>query len=397
MKKQTGSGQKKIRKHRAPQKRFDGKAVAGKQSGRPKRRRRLNKKEKRRLTMVSICAVVLLLVLIVFFPPSVVFWETETQENTEGVPQMETQGNMDGLPQTESQENADGLSWWETGTNAVVPSGVLEVHFIDCGQGDCTLLVCDGHAMLIDAGPEETGTKIQYYLLGEGIETLDYLAITHYDTDHAGGADVILQKLECREVILPNYEQANNAYRNIYDSLEYISLSPTYPEKGQEFWLGEAVVTVISDPSVSMEEVNDASLCFLVRHGENTFLFTGDAEDDGEEALFLTESFSENSGENSGGDTAESSSGNFPSICNVDVYQVGHHGSDTSSGEDFLQLISPLYAVISCGAGNAYGHPHQEVLERLEQLGSEIYRTDLQGTIIAVSDGREITWSMLGE
>ena len=254
-------------------------------------------------------------------------------------------------------------------TAQVSQKGILEVHFIDVGQGDATFLKCGNQTMLIDAGPDNVGTALQYYLTGQNVERLDYVVITHPDADHIGGMDVILTKFDCAKVFMTEDEpdQEPSAYRDLKEALRNKSYRTISPKVGDEYALGDAKISFLG-PAEHASTDNDNSLICLVKYGRNTFLFTGDAES-AEEKTIISQGIT------------------------VDVYQVGHHGSETSSSKELLDKIDPTYAVISCGEKNSYGHPHRSVLDRLQKKGISVFRTDEQGTIIASSDGKEIKWN----
>lgn len=245
----------------------------------------------------------------------------------------------------------------------------LEVHFIDVGQGDSILIICDQEAMLIDAGDNNQGTKIQNYIKKRGIEQLRYVIGTHPDADHIGGMDVILYKFDCETVIMPEKENDTATYRDVIDVMNQKMYKQMYPTAGQQYTLGSAVFTILS-PDMEYEETNNCSVIVYLQHGENTFLFSGDAEELAEQNL-LQKGFS----------------------IQADVLKVGHHGSKSSSSGSYLDAISPEYAVISCGEGNTYGHPHAETLNNLRTRGIRLFRTDEQGSIVATSDGKTITWN----
>lgn len=253
-------------------------------------------------------------------------------------------------------------------TNAPV-SGVMEVHYIDVGQGDCTLIKCGNAAMLIDGGDNYTGTQVQLYLKKQGIKRLDYVIATHPDSDHIGGLDVIVYKYDCDTVIMPDIQKDSKSYRDLIAAMDSKYYKATLPQVGREYALGEASFTVIS-PVREYEDANNFSVGILLKHGENTFLFTGDAESEAERDI---------------------ATGSINIDC--DVYKAGHHGSTSSSSKMLLNAANPAFAVISCGSGNSYGHPHASVLNELKYKGIKIFRTDLQGTIIATSDGVSIKWS----
>lgn len=249
-------------------------------------------------------------------------------------------------------------------------SDKMEVHFMDVGQGDSTLITCGGHAMLIDAGDDSEGVRIQNYLQKQNVERLDYLILTHPDSDHIGGAPVIITKFEIDTVFVSNYEKDNKTYRKVIQALDNKRLKYTTPEVGSQYMLGSATITILA-PDREYDNPNDASVAFLIQNGEHKFLFTGDAEETAEQDILK----------------------NRPDI-SADVYKAGHHGSRTSTSEAFFEAVSPSYAVISCAEGNAYGHPHAQTLNTFRANGVKVYRTDEQGTVIAVSDGRTITFNV---
>lgn len=245
----------------------------------------------------------------------------------------------------------------------------LEIHFIDVGQGDCTLLLCGGEAMLIDAGDNDQGTKIQSYLQKRNVETLKYVVCTHPDEDHIGGMDVILYKFDCETIFMTDEEKDTNTYRDVVDTMENRGYQRTLPEVGQQYFLGDAVFTILAPTELSSDS-NNNSIALLLVHGDNRFLFTGDAEADEEEEMVDS---------------------TIP--LEADVYKAGHHGSRTSSSEQLLEAVSPAYVVISCGEGNSYGHPHAETMNHLRAMGAQVFRTDEQGSIVLSSDGSEIRWN----
>lgn len=245
----------------------------------------------------------------------------------------------------------------------------MEVHFIDVGQGDATLIICDGEAMLIDAGENNMGTTVQMYLQKQGVEKLAYAIGTHPDSDHIGGLDVIITKFDCGMVMMPDYEKKTATYRDVVEAAEYKSYKIVAPEVGDTYTLGGATFMIIA-PNDNYKDSNNSSIGILLSHGENRFLFTGDAEEEAETDILQN-----------GIDIT------------ADVLHVGHHGSRTASTEDFVAAVSPEYAVISCGEGNSYGHPHAAPLNTLREQGVKLFRTDEQGSIVAESDGETIIWN----
>ncbi len=247
----------------------------------------------------------------------------------------------------------------------------LEVHYIDVGQGDATLIKADGHYMLIDTGDSGKGTMVQQYLMKQGVDKLDYLILTHTDADHIGGADVIITKFTIDNLFIGDFEKDNKAYEELKSAIAYRHMDYLLPEAGAEYQLGNAKFTVIV-PNGTYDDPNNGSIALKLRNGDNSFLFSGDCEESAEEDILA----------------------NGLDI-DVDVYKAAHHGSNTSSTLPFLDAMSPDYCVISCETQNAYGYPHRETLERMRSAGMKIFRTDEQGSVVAYSDGKEITWNCL--
>lgn len=284
----------------------------------------------------------------------------EEASDTEQPGRMESEENV---PQTAERQTAEA----EEDTTRTAEE--LEVHFLDVGQGDATLLLCGGEAMLIDAGGNDQGTKIQNYLRKQGVEDLKYVVCTHPDEDHIGGMDVILYKFNCGKVFMTQEEKDTDTYRDVADTMSGKGYKRSVPAAGEQFTLGDAVFTILGPVSESSDS-NNNSIVLLLTHGENRFLFTGDAQEEEEKEIV--------------------DGGILP---DADVYKAGHHGSRTSSCEELLDAVSPLYAVISCGEGNAYGHPHAETMNRLRSMGVQVFRTDEQGTVVVNSDGEQLVWN----
>lgn len=256
-----------------------------------------------------------------------------------------------------------------TTTSSAADIDKMEVHFIDVGQGDATLITCGEHSMLIDSGDAAKGTAIQNYLRKQNIKKLDYLILTHPDADHIGGAPVIITKFEINKVFVSNYEKDNKTYQKLIQALDNKRLKATTPKVGSKYSLGTAQITVLA-PNATYDNPNDASVGVLIQNGDHRFLFVGDAGEDAEQDILAN-----------GIDLS------------ADVYHAGHHGSKTATSEEFFEAVKPAYAVISCGDGNAYGHPHAQTLNLFRANGVNVYRTDEQGSIIASSDGTQLSWN----
>lgn len=247
----------------------------------------------------------------------------------------------------------------------------LEVHFLDVGQGDATLIKQGSHAMLIDGGNNDKGTTVQSYLQYQGIENLDYVIGTHPDADHVGGLDVVLYKFSWDTVILPDLQKDTKTYQDVLKVIQDKGKKITYPVVGNTYTLGNAEFTVIAPVEEDYgDNWNDYSVGILLQFGENRFVFTGDAEEEAEQDMIEED--------------VELS---------ADVLKAAHHGSDTANTIPFLEEVKPTSVVISCGEGNSYGHPRAGAMNNFRSIGAKVYRTDEQGTIVAVSDGTEITWN----
>ena len=254
---------------------------------------------------------------------------------------------------------------------ATPAEGVLEAHFIDVGNADACLVTCGGQNLLIDAGEKSAGDKVVAYLKAHGVERLDYLIATHADADHIGGMRQVVETFpvsQCLMAFMPEgAEPTTSTYINLLTALDKQNVPVIDVKPGEEYALGEAVVTILG-PVAESTDKNEQSVVCRVTHGSERLLFVGDAGKEEETTLL-----------DAGVDLR------------ADLLKVGHHGSRGSSTKPFLQAVGARVAVISCGADNSYGHPHQEAVNRLTAAGMTIYRTDQCGTIVARSDGTQIT------
>ena len=246
----------------------------------------------------------------------------------------------------------------------------MEVHYMNVGEADSALIICDDEAMLVDTGNPDQGTAIRLYLKQHNVEKLKYMLLTHSDRDHIGGAASVVSNVDIENLFMCRYEKDNDVYMNLINEINYKNMTWTTPEVGSEYSLGDAIITIVA-PNREYDNPNDSSIAFVIRHGENSFIFTGDAEE-----------------------AAESDIVNNGLDISADIYYVGHHGSYTSSTQDFLNKVSPKYAVISCAKDNEYGHPHIETMEKLKAMDVKLYRTDDQGDIICYSDGTNIEFNV---
>lgn len=252
-----------------------------------------------------------------------------------------------------------------------INSSGLTIHFLDVGQADCALLECGGEYMLIDGGNVDDSQMVVAYLLEQGIESLDAVICSHAHEDHVGGLPAVLAAFPVERIFAPTRTYASTCFDDFMRYADEQRRTVEIPTPGVAFSLGEAQVTILG-PVKTYAETNNTSIVLRVDHEENSFLFTGDME------VIAENDMLDHWGEN---------------WKKVDLLKVGHHGSNTSSGHRFLYETMPEYAVISVGTGNTYQHPNAEPISRLYHADSTIFRTDKLGTVIAVSDGTEISFT----
>lgn len=237
----------------------------------------------------------------------------------------------------------------------------LTVDFINVGQGDSALVICNGKAMLVDTGEKEYFGQVEHQLEKRGVKKLDFVVATHPHADHIGSMSEIIENYEIGAFLMPQIDNADipdtELYQELKATLKNNSVRVEYAEAGDEYTLSDAKIEILS-PSKSFEEINDMSVVFMLTYGDNKILFTGDIEEEAEKTLI-------------GADTDLK--------CNV--LKIAHNGSDTSTGEVFLEKADPEIAVISVGKNNEYGHPKKKIIERLLRSDILIYRTDYDGTV----------------
>jgi competence protein ComEC len=244
-------------------------------------------------------------------------------------------------------------------------SGNLTVHFIDIGQGDSILLEHGDDTMLIDSGEIGKGDDVASYLKSEGITSLDYVVATHPHSDHIGGMSVILNDFPIGHFVDSGYPYTSKTYENMLTTIDKKNIPFSTPKRGEKIDFSSGIDVQVLNPGSAYftDDVNQNSVVLKVTDGRVTFLLMGDAGLEAESAIM-----------NDGYDV------------NGDILKVGHHGSRTSSSASFISAVSPSASIIEVGAGNDYGHPHQETLDRLQKI-SKVYRTDLDGTITISTDG----------
>ena len=240
----------------------------------------------------------------------------------------------------------------------------LKVTVLNVGQGSAAVLVSPGKTgpeyMVVDCGDTDHAQTIVSFLLRENPDSVRYLCLTHFDLDHIGGAKGVLKNFPVSSVWLSDYEADTRSYFSLMDYIRQNSVNTVLPKPGETFEFGECEITIVG-PVKHYEEENSNSIAFIIcDQYDNAAYFGGDATRE-----------------------AEEDSLNQGYLADADVLLVNHHGSSTSTSENFVAALSPEYAVISCdGPNGGYGHPTGRVLNTLKKQGCRLYRTDTQGDII---------------
>ena len=269
----------------------------------------------------------------------------------------------------ELEQDPDRQSDAEADTSTASVSGTLEIHFLDVGQADATLLRHEEAVMLIDTG-DWRRTDTLAYLEQLGIDRIDVVAITHPHADHIGQFDHIMAAVDVDEVWWPGTTTTTQTFERALSALEASPASYAEPRAGDRTTLGPLTIDIIGpEPGTRLSDIHDDSLSMRVSFGDVSALFTGDAERSAEATMVAR----------------------YPEMLKADIYQAGHHGSDTSTTASMLAAVDPAVTVISSGVGNSYGHPHASVLARLAEHGGEVYATAANGTVVVTTDGADFT------
>lgn len=252
-------------------------------------------------------------------------------------------------------------------------SGVLSIHMIDVGQGESILIITPNNkTILIDAGEQSEGRRVKAYLTKNRVNKIDLIIGTHPHSDHIGGLSEIINSFQVEKIVMPKKLHTSATFAKLLTTIESKGLTISAPQQNKFVEFDENIKLHFLGPIKDYgDNLNLWSIVFRLDYKDKSFLFTGDMEEEAEIDLINTY--------------------NKASL-RANVLSVGHHGSNTSTSKQFLDHVAPEIALISLGNDNPYGHPHREVITRLEEINSFIYRTDLQGTVILLSDGIEI-WS----
>ena len=280
--------------------------------------------------------------------------------------------NLKGSLESESLEDVEKNN--DNSTQKIETSkvdGNLIVDFIDVGQGDSILIRQGDHAMLIDGGTSECKDDLLNFLKSENIQKFDYIVGTHPHEDHIGSLDDVINAYDFDTILFPKVTTTTKTFENLVNAVKNKNKKFTTPVSGNEYNLGDAKFKILAPSSDSYQSLNNYSIVIKLTYGENTFMFTGDAE-----TLSETEMLN-----------------SFDDLT-ADVLKIGHHGSTTSTSKKFLNAVNPKYAVISVGKDNTYNHPTKTTMNKLEEIKIPVYRTDEEGTIECVSNGKDITFNV---
>lgn len=261
----------------------------------------------------------------------------------------------------------------DAGADLAVPADgkTLTVSFLDVGQGDSILIeLPDGNTMLIDASESDQAEGIIDYIEGRGHDTLDYVVATHPHADHIGGMREVLEAFDVGEIWMPDADSDTKTYENLLETVAEKEIPLHVAAAGKTILSTESLaIDLVAPCSKEYDDLNDYSAVIRLTYGKTRFIFTGDAEAHSEEEILAS-----------------------GVSLSADVLKLGHHGSSTSSSEAFVKAVDPKWGIISCGEGNSYGHPHRETLDKFADLGIELLRTDLLGTIVMTSDGETVKY-----
>lgn len=244
----------------------------------------------------------------------------------------------------------------------IVEPAKLQIIYFDVGQADSTLIMNNGETILIDAGNDADGEELVAYIKSQNISKIDIVIATHLHADHIGGLDEIIDSFSIGQLYMPDTMNNDKQVEELLDAMQRKKLKYEVPEIGTKFEVGFAECEVMSIDN-NAKDLNNSSIVIQLDYNGQKYLFMGDSEKEVEDAREWND---------------------------VDVLKVGHHGSSSSSCQEFLNQIKPEIAIISVGLNNQYDHPSLDVLNRLREFNSVIYRTDRDGSLLLESDGEEI-------
>lgn len=293
--------------------------------------------------------------------------ESSSKQSSESSSQSETKTEASTGEKTQTQKPQE----LQTETAAQTSSSrkeaekpedaAMQVHFIDVGQGDCTLITCGGEAMLIDSGEMDDRNTVINYIKAQGITQFKYIIVTHPHTDHMGEMPDILKAFRTEKFIMPKVPDSMTPtimrYEKMLKAVKAQGLKVTW-SGDDTFSLGNAQIKTFT-PKKQQEDLNNYSTLVKVSCGGKSVLITGDCEMT-EEKDIMSQGFD----------------------LRADILKIAHHGSYKGSSYEFLETVVPQYAVISCGKDNDYGHPHDAAMKRIKKKVKNIFITKDNGSVV---------------
>ncbi|MCC6446192.1 MAG: MBL fold metallo-hydrolase [Armatimonadetes bacterium] len=258
-------------------------------------------------------------------------------------------------------------------TAAAPRAGVMQVSFIDIGQGDAELIrTPQGKSILIDAGDVDKGDEVVAYLKSQGVRHLDYVVATHPHADHIGGMNAVLKSVPVRQFLDSGFAYGSKTQEKMLLTIRSKAIPFKVAQQDDHIAVEPNVDLLVYSPKKPYlkntdSDPNNNSVSCKITYGKTAFLFTGDMEEDGRARMYSAQ----------------------PDL-KANVLKVAHHGSHNGTDDAFLQRVKPSIAVISCGKGNSYKHPHKQALDALKRAKAKVYRTDLQGTVVVTSNGQTV-------
>lgn len=251
---------------------------------------------------------------------------------------------------------------------AFMKDGECEIHMIDVGQGDSVLIRTNEGNVLVDAGTADAEDDLRDYLISQGVRDFDYVVFTHPHEDHIGNGDMIIDEFDVESVIMPDVQAYTRCFEDLLLSIDEAGAELIMAKPKATYKVGGLTLKIFApigecDP----DDLNNCSIVMRVDYGEVSMLFSGDAEKAVEREVYER----------------------YGDELDCDIYKVAHHGSVTSNSDEFFSAASPDLALISCGVGNSYGHPHREIVDMLDRNDITVRRTDVDGDVVVATDGKK--------